>query len=252
MGEECGGWEAIPLIRLHIVSEGQTEETFINGILAPALAHINIFVDTRRIETGRHHGRPFRGGHTKYEHLARDLILWMKQDQNADAWFTTMIDYYGLPAKFPELASLARSLSPLDRVKRLEVALSSDIHNRLAGLPVSQRFIPYIQLHEFEAMLFSCPSAFSEAFPDKQASVARVAAIADKFPNPEDIDDQPLTAPSKRILEIFPEYEKPVAGLLIATRIGLPSIRQRCPHFNQWISQLEALVSPTAGGPPSL
>ena len=80
MGEERGGREAGALIRLHVLAEGQTEEGFVNEVLAPELASHDVFVDVHRITTGRRHGRVFRGGLVKYEHLARDLILWMKQD----------------------------------------------------------------------------------------------------------------------------------------------------------------------------
>ena len=76
--------EALALIRLHFVVEGQTEEAFVNTVLAPELGGCNVFADARRIETGRRHGRLFRGGLVTYQHLARDLTLWMKQDQNAE------------------------------------------------------------------------------------------------------------------------------------------------------------------------
>jgi hypothetical protein len=75
VGEE-GCWrETLALIRLHFVVEGQTEEAFVNSVLGPELGACNVFADARRIETGRRHGRLFRGGLVKYEHLARDLTL---------------------------------------------------------------------------------------------------------------------------------------------------------------------------------
>jgi hypothetical protein len=242
VGEECGRREALALIRLHVVAEGQTEEGLVNEILAPALAAHNIFADVRRITTGRHRGTVFRGGLVKYEHLARDLTLWMKQDQNQDSWFTTMFDFYGLPSNFPGLRALRPALGAPDRVAALEAGLHQDIKTRLASLPVSERLIPYIQLHEFEALLFADPEAFLEAFPDRKQAVERLRAIRVKFPNPEDIDDKPLTAPSKRIHDLLPDYQKPVAGLLIAQRIGLDAIRAVCPHFNAWITRLLALT----------
>ena len=242
MGEECHRREAIPLIRLHVLAEGQTEESFVNEILGPELAALSIFVDVHCITTGRHRGVVSRGGLVNYEHLARDLTLWMKQDQNDDSWFTTMFDFYGLPANFPGLGTLHPAPSALDRVVSLEAELHKDIVTRLAGLPVAQRFIPYIQLHEFEALLFADPEAFLEAFPGGQQKVRQLAAIRVKFPNPEDINDNPHTAPSKRVLDLFPDYQKPVAGLLIAKRIGLAVIGKACPRFDAWIKRLLALT----------
>jgi hypothetical protein len=241
MGEERDRWEAIALIRLHILAEGQTEESFVNEILAPALAAQDVFANVHRIKTGRHRGTVFRGGLVKYEHLARDLTLWMKEDQNEDSWFTAMVDFYGLPGDFPGLGGLVPTHGASDGVTGLEAALKGDIVTRLAGVPVSRRFIPYIQLHEFEALLFSDPTAFLEAFPDGQQAVAHLSATRTQFPNPEDINDKPATAPSKRILDLFPDYQKPVAGLLIAQRIGLAAIRAVCPRFDAWVARLLAL-----------
>jgi hypothetical protein len=242
VGKERGRRETLTLIRLHIVAEGQTEEGFVNEVLALELAAHDIFVDVHLITTKRHHGSVFRGGLVNYAHLARDLTLWMKQDQHEESWFTTMVDFYALPGNFPGLATLHPALGAPDRVAALEAAFGEDIVTRLAGLPVSKRFIPYIQLHEFEALLFADPEAFVEAFPDGTQAVKRLNAIRGKFPNPEDIDDNPITTPSTRILDLLPDYQKPVAGLLIAQRIGLDAIRAACPHFNAWIVRLLALT----------
>jgi hypothetical protein len=244
VGEERRGREALTLTRLHILAEGQTEEGFVNDILAPVLGTHNIFADVHRITTGRRHGRLFRGGLMSYEHLARDLTLWMKQDQNEDSWFTTMIDYYALPNNFPGRAALPPNLSALDRVLRLETELQLDVVKRLDPLPVSRRLIPYIQLHEFEALLFSNPRAFLGAFPGSQRAVADLIAVRAKFPDPEDIDGNPRTAPSRRILDVLPDYQKPVAGILIAREIGLAVLRDQCHHFDAWIAQLLALSGP--------
>ena len=107
---------------------------------------------------------------------------------------------------------------------------------------MSRRLIPYIQLHEFEGLLFSEPTGFLEAFPGGQSLVDRLTAIRMQFSSPEDIDDGAATAPSKRILDIAPEYEKPVAGILIAQRIGLAVIRRECRHFDDWVARLLALA----------
>ncbi len=240
MGKKRGGREAFALIRLHVLAEGQTEESFVNEVLAPELGAHDIFADARRITTGRRHGRLFRGGLTNYEHLAWDLILWMKQDQNEDSWFTTMIDLYRLPTNFPGRGAVPLTAVARDRVARLEAELSNDVVARLGHLSVSRRLIPYIQLHEFEALLFSDPSAFLEAFPGNQTAVERLTAIRAQFQDPEEIDEAPGKGPSKRILEVLPDYQKPVAGLLVAQRIGLAAIRRQCRHFDDWLTRIFA------------
>lgn len=240
MGKECCWREAILLIRLHILVEGQTEEGFVNIVLAPDLANYGVFADAHRITTGRRRGQIFRGGVTTYDHLARDLVLWMKQDGNKDSWFTTMVDLYALPDDFPGWKTIPVAANALEKVVHLENEFREDIAKRMGSLPVSRRFIPYIQLHKFEALLFSDTICFKEAFPDSASAIAQLSEVRRAFPGPEHINDSPLTAPSKRILDIFPDYQKTVAGILIAQRIGLARIRSECQHFNDWLDRLVA------------
>jgi hypothetical protein len=121
----------------------------------------------------------------------------------------------------------------VQRVECLEEQLLADLEHR--------RFIPYIQLHEFEALLFSDPRQFEIAFPDNPGETDQLVAMRNGFPTPEHIDDHPDSAPSKRIVKRFPGYEKQksVAGPLILKQIGLTTLRQQCPHFNQWIQRIE-------------
>lgn len=221
--------------------EGQTEEGFVNEILAPELGHCGVFMDAHRITTGRRRGRVSRGGGRTYEQLARDLLLWMKQDDAEESWFTTMVDFYRLPSDFPGKLGLPANLSAPERVAFLEQELLRDIGSRL-DLPVAKRLVPYVQLHEFESLLFSEPASFQEAFPENLEALHVLAAIRASVGSPEEINDGFETAPSKRILAILPGYEKPVSGLLIAQRIGLATMRRECAHFDRWIARLLTLA----------
>lgn len=223
------------MIRLHAVVEGQTEETFVRDVLGPEFGAQGVFVDVHRTTTGRKRSRIFRGGISGYNQLKRDLVLWMKQDKRPDAWFTTMIDFYGLPEDFPGYGDCLSCRDARERVECLEEHLNRDLSHR--------RFIPYIQLHEFEALLFSEPQTFESVFPDALAVIQELAAIRNGFPTPEHIDDRPDLAPSKRIVQLLPDYQKPVAGPLIIQQIGLPTLRRECAHFNQWIGRIEKAAS---------
>jgi len=219
------------LIRLHFVVEGQTEETFVNQILAPELDFIT--ADAHKITTGRKRGTVYRGGFLTYHHLKNDLVRWIKQDRHSDARFTTMVDLYGLPGNFPSRDKADHISDPMMKAELLESALYDDIGDN--------RLIPYIQIHEFEALLFSEPDAFSSAFPACEAEIAKLKLIRSGFESPEHINDGAHTAPSKRICQLLPSYVKTSYGLTIAEEIGLAKMRAECRHFDRWVSRLRTL-----------
>lgn len=147
-----------------------------------------------------------------------------------------MIDLYAIHPDFPGLAeSESLRQNPIERVEFLEQRFTEDISD--------YRFIPYIQLHEYEAYLFVDPTCFEYLDANRTKEIEALKAIANQYETPELINDGQQTAPSKRIIAQFPDYEKskPVFGPLLAEGIGLQVIRSRCPHFNTWLSRLESL-----------
>ena len=222
-------------VRLHFVVEGQTERRFVESILRPHLADRSIWVAARCVETSRSRGRKYSGGIQNYAKAKRDIERWMREDQNPDARFTSMFDLYALPEDFPGYEAAKQKSDPYDRVRLLEDALREDISD--------QRFVPYIQLHEFEALLFSDPTKLAERFDRHSAGIKRLSQVAEQL-NPELIDDGSESAPSKRIIKEIPEYgpDKPSSGPIVAERIGLTTLRTKCQHFAEWIETLEALT----------
>ncbi len=99
----------------------------------------------------------------------------------------------------------------------------------------------YVQLFEFEALLFSQPGSFSVLPGLAPEALTALAAIAGGFSTPEDINDDPATAPSKRIEMAIPRYRKRLQGPVVAKAIGLTQIRAACPRFNDWVGRLESL-----------
>lgn len=165
------------------------------------------------------------------------MLRWMKEDQNMDAYFTTMFDLYALPEDFPGFAEAKKINDPYGRVNTLENAFAVDMAH--------QRFIPYIQLHEFEALILSDPSEFSSRFIEHTRGIRNLIDMCATFSSPELIDDDINNAPSKRIIREIPDYKgtKSSAGPTIAQRIGLQTIRQKCSHFNEWLTKLENIES---------
>jgi hypothetical protein len=141
-----------------------------------------------------------------------------------------MFDLYGLPDEFPGRND-APAL-PYDKVQHIEDAFKKDIAH--------PRFLGNLTLHEFEGLLFTKPAEIAKALydPDKELELNIIRA---SFKTPEEINDNPNTAPSKRLEGIFPIYNKPFYGMVISKRIGLQAIRAECPHFHEWVSRLENL-----------
>lgn len=203
--------------RVYILAEGETEEAFINGVLAQHLWNYKVYL--RPILTG---------GIKSYARHKRD-IRRLLHDRNAVV--TTMFDLYGLPDSFPEYAT--RPLrDPYAKVTHLEHAMEQDINNR--------RFKAYLQLHEYEALLFTQPEKFGEWTPGT-AVVEQIIGIKNAFNSPEEIDDGAETAPSKQIKAVFPGYQKVLHGPMIVAETGLDAIRAECLHFNDWLTWLETL-----------
>lgn len=221
------------MIRLHIIAEGQTEETFVRDILTDHLGNFDICTDVRCVETSRKRHQIYRGGLLTYEKAKKDIQRWMKEDQNSEARFTTMFDLYALPNNFPQFNESQQQTDSYQKVKQLEKAFKENIGN--------ERFIPYIQLHEFEALILSDPSKFGIRFPEYSDKIKQLMIECHSYNSPELINDNPNTAPSKRIKNLISTYDKVSAGSLIAKEIGLSTIRNKCPHFNEWLTTLENL-----------
>lgn len=109
------------------------------------------------------------------------------------------------------------------------------------GSSLARRFIPYVAMHEFEALLFSDCATFGRSI-DREDIVSDLEGIRRAFANPEEIDGSPMGAPSKRIMHLVDGYSKPVDGNLAALNIGVETMRRECPHFAQWLDALEGMV----------
>lgn len=222
-------------IRLNFIVEGQTEEAFVSTILKPHLEPFSIWASVRCVETSRKRSIKHRGGIRRYAVAKSDIQQWLLNDRNADARFTTMFDLYRLPTDFPGYADAFEGYDPYRRVAVLEDALAEDI--------ADSRFVPYLQLHEFEALLLADPQMLDAQFPGYDGAIRHLISVVSQCGSPELVDGGENTAPSKRIIARIPEYEgrKSSAGPIVAGKIGLAAIRSRCDHFNEWLSALERL-----------
>ncbi|MDH7904483.1 DUF4276 family protein [Porphyromonas gingivalis] len=219
--------------RLNITAEGQTEEKFVKQTLSEYLGKFNISTDVRCVMTSKDKKKCYRGGLISYKKAKRDIINWLKEDNNPEVTFTTMFDLYALPNDFPKYNDAMKYTNPYDRVHFLENAFYDDIND--------VRFLPYIQLHEFEALILSEPQVLQNEYFEHQNSINQlVQLLKSKKGNAELINDNPATAPSKRIIKLIPEYEcnKVSVGAAIAGMIGINSLKRNCKHFKDWLDRI--------------
>ena len=230
------------MARLLVHVEGQTEEQFVNELLARYLYACGYAeVSARLIGNARQRQR--RGGIVPWRIVRKEITNRLKEDREILA--TSMVDYYGLPragsGAWPGREA-ASALPYPDNVSSVEHALLEDVKQEMGEGFNSSRFVPFVMIHEFEALRFSNCATFAQAIRRADLT-SRFQGIRDAFPNPEQIDDSPKTAPSKRIEDLFPRYQKPLMGVLAAQAIGLEAMRTECPHFDSWLDQLEAAVA---------
>ncbi|MFT6937901.1 MAG: hypothetical protein ACJA1N_002205 [Saprospiraceae bacterium] len=214
------------MIRIYIICEGITEELFVKKVLKPHFELKNISVFPRGLKGG-----------FNYDGLKHYIIKILNEDKNA--YVTTLIDFYGMNDKYPGYIQNKRQSNPIQKVESIESAIYQDILNEN---PPNNNFIPHLQLHEYEALLFTKPNIMEDWLSlDMPLPKNIFQDIRDKYPTPEHINDSPQTAPSKQILNIAPFYDKTSDGISIVQDTGLNNIRKACPHFNNWLNQLEVL-----------
>ena len=226
------------MIRLHITAEGQTEKGFVDAVLRGHLANFGVYADVRCVLTRRDNrsSQEYRGGMTTYLKAKQDILSWMKEDKSRESRFTTMFDLYRLPKDFPGCDDAERAADPYERVGAVEAGMSADFSRH-------HSFIPYIQLHEFEALILADPQKLGIEYFEREKEIAALIALVQgaQDANPELINGGENTAPSKRIMKLIPEYDKATTGAQIAREIGLETLRGKCRHFHEWLSRLEQL-----------
>jgi Domain of unknown function (DUF4276) len=206
------------VVRLFVFVEGQTEETFVNELLAPHLVAKGFgSVSAKIMGNARLGGN--RGGVRGWPGVKAEILRHLRTDKRV--FVTTMVDYYGMPSD-PRTSGAwpgrhkASTLESRTKGTRVESALAADIRKDLKD---TRRFIPFVVMHEFESMLFSDCARFATSI-GRDELAARFQAIRDGFSSPEEINDSPATHPAQRIVELVPEYQKALFGNIAALVIG--------------------------------
>ena len=219
--------------RLNVLCEGSTEERFVKKVLSDYLKQYGIIVKPRQLTTSRK--KNTHGGVTSYQRAKNDLLLWVKENRNDDYsidYYTSMLDYYKLPTDFPGIPP--KGTNAIDKVKYLERCLEENL-----GIP---NFIPYIQLHEFEALVFASLDYLIADYPGKEKAIESLKQELASCNNaPEDVNNHPKTAPSKRLENALGKYNKVKSGAEVTSKVGIDTLVRSCPHFCTWIDKLKEI-----------
>lgn len=227
------------MTRILVHVEGQTEEEFVNSVLAPHLYSKGFTVVSARL-IGRSRVRKKRGGTCPWESVHTEIARHLSKD--TDAFSTTLVDYYALPADGPNGwpgRAGCDALSVADKAAHIQASLAQDFQNR-HGAALANRFVPFVAMYEFEGLLFSEPTLMAQGMGESDKA-EDFKQIRDRFETPEHINDSPQTAPSKRIQGLVPGYNKVLHGNVAALEVTLERIKNECPIFGNWLDTLEAL-----------
>ena len=222
---------------IYIIVEGQTERTFIRDILAPYEANKKIYIYPTII------GKPgHKGGNISFERATNDIGKFLKQRDNI--YISTMFDYIRIDKNWPGMDIIRKHIQDRDiitaqfKAETMESATLERIVNLFPGYNADKRFIPYIGMHEFEALLFSNTSILAREIGINPRLINH---ILNSYNSPEEINDDPAKSPSMQLKKIISGYRKVAMGKIVAEAIGIEEIRRRCPHFNNWLEKLESL-----------
>ncbi len=197
----------------------------------PYLSKKNIFIQgTIAKKSGQ------RGGDIKFARIKNEIKAFLLQQSNI--YVTTFIDLYGVkewPGK-----DVSNNLNPKQKADHINKLTHDKVNEFLPKINSQKRFIPYIAIHEFEAMLFSDANILADALKKEPAQIEKVLS---QCGSPEAINNSPETAPSKRLNAWTNggKFGKTSMGIDIARKIGINKIRAKCPVFNEWLKTLEQL-----------
>ena len=214
--------------RLIIICEGQTEREFCNQSLKQYVFPISgTYIQSPLIKRSM-------GGIVKWSNIKKQIESHLRNESNV--YVTTLIDYYGIKKRheFPDWDIAEIESNPNVRMDILENGMYNSIDEE-----IRYRFIPYIQLHEFEALIFSDRDVFNTQYSSSEINdVEELDSIFGEFANPEMINRGSQTAPSKRLQRIIPGYNKIIHGSILIEEIGIEKIRVKCPRFNAWLNKI--------------
>lgn len=223
------------MIRVVVICEGQTEETFIRDVIAPILAPQQIFLTARLISTSK----TSKGGALSYERVKRFVLNTLKEQDNL--FVTTFFDLYALDNAFPGYVESKQQTDVYKKVAVLEQAFKNDVAS--GNFSFANRLLPYIQPYEFEGLLFSDIEKLTHIESSWSQVTSRLQAVRTNAETPEHINDGYETKPSAQLEKHLcnPSFRKTLHGTLAIEAIGIDTLLAECRHFSRWYNELVEL-----------
>lgn len=210
--------------RVIFIVEGDTEISFIQKCIMPYLYQKGFTnpMNAQKIITNRKKNK--KGGNVAFDYLKNDIE---RVAATRNVLITTFLDFFRLPTDFSGYTTDSLKIEQIEEAVRENISSIVDRAN----------FLPYIQRHEIEALMYTNMDGFNYVV-DKEESLNKLKEIINQYANPEDINSGSETAPSKRLMKIFP-YQKTTDGEIILEALPIDDIRSKCPRFNEWLENLE-------------
>ena len=174
---------------------------------------------------------------SKYSYIKKDILNTIYEK---DVVVSMMIDFYRLPSDFPGFIDLKATQTHQEQANLLETRIKKDLENSQKQL--FENFIPYIQLHEFEALVFASINGIDSLFERSEMDYKGLMNVIQQYPNPEDINNHPDTAPSVRLKKLISGYNKVLHGIDIINTVGMNELLEKCPRFKAWIESMEEVL----------
>lgn len=222
--------------KIFIVTEGQSETNFVKKVMVPYFADRCILIPNTVItKTDNRRGRTYKGGVVNYSQIRNTLSKTLAvSSKDKDAFVTTMFDFYRLPTDVPGVMDSEKICDPYEKVELIERGiLNSEGYD-------GKFFFPYIELHEFEAMLFTDITKLKEAYFEYDLTALEECIKVQS--NPELINNGEETAPSKRILNYIDCFDKANVGVDVLGKMGIENIAEKCRHFSEWMNRIEERI----------
>ena len=195
------------MTRLGISVEGATEREFVSRVLRPHLARFDVMVTAVDLR-----------GNVSLDKIRGVLPALFGQFDHV----STLYDFYGFKGRGERT------------VDEIEAAIGA-----LANAEQRARLLAYVQMYEFEALLFAAPQEASQWLGGSAAQLTEMQQMVKRCGSPERVNDSVATSPSHRMKKLFPGYDKKLHGPEIIDLAGLTAIRGECLRFNEWVARLE-------------